>query len=404
MEEKKSNSSLIVLVCLIVAVAICCGFLIVKQLNKNITPKNMFINGVESLFKAEKNVEDFDSINSEVTLSLDAKSPYIEKDVLDLVSKITLKGKVAADIKDNIALIGLNAKYDKDDLVDFKLYSKENVAYMYLTDLFSKWIKFDIEDSTIINFKANDSDITMDEAKALISGVKEALLAALKDSYFTKEKEDSLTKVTLVINKDNILNIVEDTLTNLKENDDVKDVFKKVSGSDIDTVLDQVIEKIKNTDNETLSNLEDIKLAIYLNNKKEVKKVTIDTTVGEQPIKVEVTITSKNDVTVDLYMSGVKFLSISIKETTNKNVTNTTIGVSVSGMLDLTLNIESKIKYNEKIEAVDVSNNVEFNELTENDINNIQTKLMNNKAIQKLMTAVSNFMPQDELSDEDYDY
>ena len=408
MEEKnknKNNSSIVVLVCLLVAVAVCCGFLIMKQLNKKKTPKTLFTNGIENLFKTSKSEKEVETINSKFSLSFNVESALLEQEILDLINKLTLDGKLAVDIKNSIASIDFSADYDKDNLLDTKAYVKDNSVYMYLNNIYDKWIKADMEDSSkqtlLPEFTINNIEVSPEEVNTIADGLKNAFEKALKDSYFTKEKNDDLTNVTLTITKDNILDIVTDTLNNLKDNSEFKEVAKKVIGVDTEYFIDELLKSVKEVTSNDLKDLSDIKISLYLNNKNETKKLTVDTLIEEQPLKLEVEFADNNSFVVSIYMTGIKFASISVENTIKDDNTRTEVKLSVTGMLDATLNIDSTTKYNEKVDSVDVSNSINANELTETDTNTIMEKIMNNKGIQKIITALENVMPQDEL---EYDY
>ena len=401
MENKKNNTSFVVLICLIAAVAVCCGFLIFKQLNKNTTPKNMFINGIENLFKTEKNEKKFETISTDFKLSIDAKSVSLEQEILDLFNKISLEGTANVDIKNNIGLIGLTALYDKSSLFDGKLYIEENAVYMYLTDLFDKWIKLDAGDLTQNDLSGvitmNGVEVDPQELEVLSEEVKDAFIKSLKDNYFTKEKDDNLTIVTLTIDKDNVLDIINSFITNLDNSKNFKETAKKITGTDVDYILDTLTESLKDVSKNDLNEMSPIKIKMSLNNKNEIKKLSVDTTIEEQKILIEAEMVDENNSSLSVYISGIKLISLSVKDEKKGDTTNSTIGLSVTGLIDLNINLETTVKYDEKLEKIDTSNSIDVNSLTEKQIESIENKFMNNKAVQKLISAIEELIPEDEM-------
>ena len=64
---------------------------------------------------------------------------------------------------------------------------------------------------------------------------------------------------------------------------------------------------------------------------------------------------------------------------------------SVMGMVTVTISGTSKAEYSDNLDLPNVSNSVDYEELTEEDMNTIKTKLMENKALVSLIAKISTY-------------
>ena len=99
---------------------------------------------------------------------------------------------------------------------------------------------------------------------------------------------------------------------------------------------------------------------------------------------------------MNLYMMGIKFMSLEDKKVKDKDTTTETIKFNMMDMLTFDMILKYTIKYDINMDKVDVSNYVNANELTETDLNTIEEKLSNNEGIIKLIQAIQNMAQNSE--------
>ena len=397
MEDKRNHSSLVVLACLIVAVLCCTGILVFKQLSKNSTPKSIFVNSIFDKVKSEK--KEYNSFSIDGSLKLNIDSELLDESILDLINKLDLNYSVIGDNKENNYLFKLDSNYDNSRLFNGKAFiGKENRFYVYLTDIFDKWIKFEsIEEDMEIETEdlLENLNLTDKNIEKLIDGLKENIINSLRNDYFVKEKVDDLTKITFTLNEDNIYDIIDNFIDNCDTDTKFKETIKDTFGVDSDYVFEELKKSFKEVKKEDFKGMEEIKFISYVDKNKELKKFVIDTKSEGQPIKLEI-VFDNEDTSMNLYMMGIKFMSLEDKKVKDKDTTTETIKFNMMDMLTFDMILKYTIKYDINMDKVDVSNYVNANELTETDLNTIEEKLSNNEGIIKLIQAIQNMAQNSE--------
>ena len=208
--------------------------------------------------------------------------------------------------------------------------------------------------------------------------------------YTKKLNTDEEVKVILIADLHNYL----------KNSKKFKEVANQLYGTDISSMLEQVETALGQVDKSALAELQDVKIAMYLDKDSNVKKITVDTSVEGTPLKLEV-LFDGNDFALSAYAMGIKLAELSVKNKDDK----CTIYANVISMLEATINIEGTVKYNEKIEKADVSNSVKVDEITETQAETMMGKIMGSKGLTKLITAIEKIMPTSSYElDSDYDF
>lgn len=336
-----------------------------------------------------KNIKGSMSLQTEISTTDESLN-----EIFEILNNIYLAADYEIDYENEEAFIKLNTKYNNEKLVDADVFLEDSKGYVLLKDVYSKYLSTDVDGFDEI---FEEVEIT-DEHKIIVSEAKKALTKSLKSEYFTKEKVSikinnenvSVVKNSLILNAEVVEKIKKDFLTYLKDNDKFIASLSDVTETDKDEILTSIEDELKTFDSEaTYSNNTEVTMSIYtsglMNNI--VKMDLVVTSEGEKTT-IEFTEESENNYSIVLNSAG-STINGSIKLLENNDET-TKVEVSLTEPTSGTtigLTIGMSVKYNTKLTNVDISNSVDVSTLTEEEANEIITKLLENKGIQNLMSA-----------------
>ena len=396
--KKNSTLPLLVIALLLVGVG---GYLYLNVFNKN-TPKKMFISSIEKAFSKASNIKtkDFNTLSDEFNINVKVSSPLLDNDLLNLINKIDLSGKLELDKKNNELYTKIVSKYDNLDLLKFSAYMKDDAFYMMLDDILDKWIKIDLDneniklDLTKQNFNATNIDLKKYEK--LTEEIEKALENSLKDEYFKKEKTDGGNKITLTIDDSNVKDILTSLLKELKKSKEFKEFYKEMSGSNtFDDDMDLIITSLKSV--EIPKDSFKVLFNVYTNSKGEFKKLDITVTSGTEDFSIVLEQTSDDTLEFALKTKGVRMFSGSITAKEEDGKATFKLSLSMMEMINFELNIEEKIKYDIKLDKVDLDNSVTSDKLTEKDLEKLE-KLENSEGIKKFLEDLEKINLEDMMN------
>ena len=386
--KKKSNKSIIVGIIILVLILVGVGGYF--YLNRNTSSnKKTFINSVNGLFKRVNNVKEYDTITTTFDVSVDIKSSLYEKEMLDIINSLNINGKSMIDLKNGKSLVDFKLRSSLDELFAMTTYSLNNNIYIYLNNIYDKWIKSEVEENFDVSVNLLEQDTSFEDTIKVLSQLKNVIFDSIDEKYFSLENDSDSSTVTLTIDKDNILDIVKSIIENVKTDKELNKLFKDNFGIDVVTVLDENKEKIDELTNDTFKDFETVKLSITTNTYNDNKNFALSFNIDDQPYRIELNIDGENSSSIDIYTAGIKFMSLSVNNTVNNDINNTTIKFNMFTVGTVTLKINYKNVYNEKIDDVDVSNNISSADLSEEDINEIMMKIFSNEKLLPLLTGLT---------------
>lgn len=386
--KKKSNKGIIVGIIILVLILVGVGgyFYLNRNTNSN---KKTFINSVNGLFKRVNNVKEYDTITTTFDVSVDIKSSLYEKEMLDIINSLNINGKSMIDLKNGKSLVDFKLRSSLDELFAMTTYSLNNNIYIYLNNIYDKWIKSEVEGNFDVSVNLLEQDTSFEDTIKVFSQLKNVIFDSIDEKYFSLENDSDSSTITLTIDKDNILDIVKSIIENVKTDKELNKLFKDNFGIDVVTVLDENKEKIDELTNDTFKDFETVKLSITTNTYNDNKNFALSFNIDDQPYRIELNIDGENSSSIDIYTAGIKFMSLSVNNTVNNDINNTTIKFNMFTVGSVTLKINYKNVYNEKIDDVDVSNNISSAELSEEDINEIMMKIFSNEKLLPLLTGLT---------------
>ncbi len=391
MEEKKNKTNKklsIIIITLILAMLCTFGYFACRKIKDN-DAKKKFFSAVDKLFTEvanEEKKEDFKTFSGDYTVTMDINSRFIDQEIQDIINKLKLNFKLDFDKENNNYNLSLNSTYDNDKLLNGQLTGLDNKLYLFLDDIYSKWIK--VDSTTNIN---TNSLLTNEDYELLAKELEKALNHALKNTYFKKEVIDDLNKYTLTIDKDNSSIIINDLLDYLENSKEFIKVYEKVSN----TKFSDVTKKIKK-ETKLLTAMDPILVSISTDKKDNLKEIAFETSISNEKIKVVYEIKDIHNIKLTIYDDDVAMVSGSIEEETKDNNKTLNIKLSMMGMFTAKLKVVSNTKYNDKITLPTVTDSIDSNDLTEEDMESIYTKIFNNQGLVKIVEAIENYTNKNE--------
>lgn len=407
-EKKKGKIGLIIcmLLVVVVAAALCTYFMI------NSKPKNILKKYVDKIEFRES--EKLENVKAETKIT--AKINTNDKDtqsILDEIAKCSLKFGTQLDVKDKVEIVNLGLDYDNQNVVDAKIVYKNNL-YIYLNEIFDKYIKFDIEDEEVQkNFEKIFNELAkedlMDNSKEIVDITKRFLNDKINslDNNIENEKtkltingkEKTAKKITVSLSMKEFATYTSEYLEKLAE--------CKAYASDMDTknMLRTAAESLKTVD---FNEKDGIKLNLYtegLNNNFVCFELEVFIEEEGMNVKLQVLKEDKNTYKYTISMSGqgvnIDAVTGTIKieeEIKNKKQQKgkVTFTAKVAEMLTqgLKINGEVCIEYNVQtntgIDNENVENNIKATDLTQDDIDGILEKLQQRPLIGEAITMLMN--------------
>lgn len=337
MENKKKTNKIAILLLIIGLVII--GGVIYFYLFKKSSTFETYIN--KSFSYLEENLVNLDS-EGKITLSFNLNTNNQDmKDVVNLLNKIKVDSAYQIDFTNKKMNINLNSTYDNKELLKGNIYTENSYLYFNLNNITDKYYKSDkIEEyEEMFNLDMNTNDL-----KEYLNDYQEKIIDNL-DKAEIKEENVSL----------NNKNVLKSTLV-------ITDELKKemdLASEDYDFTINKLILY---TDNKNFVRLEIISdnNTITVDKNNNVYKVEF-TEENKEPVKLDIAI-KNNLVNVIAYLNDTDLSG------------NITFGFSKNKLVKFT--------------SVDVKNATNFNDITEDEMNNIFEKISTNEGVMALLGEI----------------
>lgn len=303
-----------------------------------------------------------DSIVGTFDLGMEVNSN--NKEVYNILNNLDVNGSYGIDYKNKIMNLDISSKYDNEELIDFNVYADNGRSYLYLNEVYDKYIDISNEEY------GSYLDKNISDYKSILSSFMIAFSDSVKEEYFKVEKEfvdgKKLKKTSLALTGDNYQEWINNFIGMLLNDKDFLE--------DCANVFDLTVEDIKiRLENILEYNYDGFELVIYTNRLKFVKLEVISD-------DDKVIVSKNNDEYVyDIYNNDVNVISGTVKVISKEN--NNIILISYYDKdreLDMDITINTFIELNGKVERRDVSNSI----LVE-DINGFDMLVMYGKFIKK---------------------
>ena len=396
-KEKKKNKFIlpIIIVIAVLGLLVALYFLLFNN------PKKVFdktiSSGFDALYESLDMATKYDTMSGSGSLSykLSATDASMQS-VFDMINGIAFDYKYAVDYKNKLMNVDFNSTYNNEKLIDLSVYGENGKGYVFLKDVYNKYLSTDIEGYEDI-FETTKNQ---EEVKVILTSVEKALSKSLTNDDFVKEevtikvngKDEKVTSNALVLTNENFNRICKSMLTTLKDDADFISAVNKISQDEnVDTkaALEDAIANIGEVDTTDKST---VKLSIYT---KGILKqfVGINFEVNDENT-IAVSMIKTNDDTYSIVgkQDNKEVVTGTLKVNTTDSTSDVEIIVNVPDVVNVQVNVKSTVNYNSTFNKVDVTNSVDANTLTDVEANTIMTNLMTNPGLSKLITNIQALM------------
>lgn len=376
-KASRGNAAPIIIVILVIVALAVLAFFGGKYYLSSKNSIKIFID--TSLNKLENNIASSGTTSGDLTININGDTTSKEGKIFKILNNLDLNITYDIDTKENITDVNIKTNYYSDELVDANIYIEDGNIYLYLNELYSKYIKYNYKKDN-----SNSNKISNEDYKIIVSSIRTALNESLKEEYFTKSwtkvNGKSVNKVELLLDDKNIKIINENIINNLKNNNKFISSFRRITNkeeTEVKKSLDNEVEKINN--NKYL----DTKISLYTSITKfvmlEVSNKNVQATINSNDNGFVYKVADKENN--NTYNGTFK---IDIKD---DNITYSNITKDDSS---LEMNFSGTIKHNTKIEKKNVSNNILLEDITDREYKEILSKIFNNKAFKRISEDISN--------------
>ncbi|MGI6324538.1 MAG: hypothetical protein ACOXZS_01085 [Bacilli bacterium] len=307
-EQRTNNKYLPVVIGIILIIVLVFGTYMFLM-NK---PKNIFASAINRTYKefkvglnsiydnkiaqlAKENV-----VISDIKLTLSSEANTENESlqaIFDIIDNLAFNMTYSRDIPNKKMALDVNAKLEDENLIDFHLYNENNNSYLYIEEVYDKYLELKGLDLSSIYEESNTEDI-----EYLVDKIKELLIDSLKDEYFEKGKvtidingeKVETTKSTFILTYTRIKDITLYIIENLRKDDKTIDALVNfneqisddiVTKGDIEKSLDDLIKEIKEDEyDDSITN--EIHISVYVKG------------LFNEAVKYELTSINEDDTTV----------------------------------------------------------------------------------------------------------
>ena len=354
---------------------------------------NIINNSKKSFNKLSKETDDIYKVNGSFDVNLNFKDQQLQ-DIGNIINNIKLQYDLSVNNIDEYGIFKINTKYQDDKLINFNsvIDIKEQYFYLYLEDIYNKYLK------TTININENSEIKEQINYNIIINGICESLTDAFKEEDFERKKgkisvKDKLINVSrnsLVINSNNYKRIMTSILNKLINNQEFINEIDKINQEK--TTKDKLNNLLENLNKEEFKDIIKINFYTKLNLKQDLIKIEITRITEEQESIIEIDQLNDNEFVIRLIGDNKELANITIKNNTNNNMLINLELMDEDVNIKLSFNMAyEKLK---KLEKLDTTENIDIDNLSEKETNEIVTKLLENKAITEIINDFSKIFSQ----------
>ncbi len=259
LEKNKKGIILVAIIILLIIAGLFYLFLPTK-------PKSVFTTAINKVSNMSFDKND-KVLGANVSMDTDIHSNNKNQEkIFNIINDLDISYNFLMDSDKKQAHISLDTKYEDKNLLGATMDLKDEKAYLFLKDLYSKNLIIPMDGIEAIYNLSNKEDY-----KIIVNQISKALEKSLKDKYFSKEsskleldgKKVKVDKYILKINNENIKEIAQ-VLSDELNNDEFIDAFARV----VKYSSDEVKEALEEMKGEDVSLDDDIFVSIYLKGKK----------------------------------------------------------------------------------------------------------------------------------------
>lgn len=329
-------------------------------------------------------------INGLINFNLDFRKDYQE--LASIISNISLQINGEIDQNSNEKILNLNTKYKDNELLNVKTYQKEKNDYIYLEDIFDKYLL--IEDNEISNninifTKTKDLKITKDSFIKALATASSDLKFQRKETEITISKQNYQVNENYIELKDNELNSFLIKILNLLlEDKDFLGAFGNITNNENQKIKEDIEEIINELKKEPFNGI--YKLSFYTERNLKQNLISIREEIRQEKEQIIITI---DVVKQNLIKASINYNDSYIDYTISTEDNKFNMEIELKSQ-NYSIKLNCKFNYDkiDHLTNIDISNSVKVNDLNEDEISQIENNLLNNTNIQKIVNEMQGIL------------
>lgn len=331
-------------------------------------------------------------INGLLNINMEMKdASYKYNDLLDVINETTIQFNGEFDENEKKSNINLSAKYKDDSLTDIDLYIDNNDIYLYMKDLYDKYLKLDNQEENNINKALFDKSLSEEDIKIITSSLFKAYSNALLKRELTRKEEKIIINSKEITANNNYLN-----LKNKELNDFIIDILKYLYDNNnfINTLEKNDNANIKSSIKELIDNLmeNEVKatytISFYTKKglKQELLSIRQDITNNDEKLYFDIDIIDKNNLLISFNDTS---STIQFKINYAENILNLDITFKND---DNKFEIILQLNYEGIKEVIkeNIANSINISDLEEKDLQKIDNNLRKNEKLYGFLEKIFN--------------
>lgn len=403
--EKKSSKKTLKIVLLILLILAIAGVVTFFAFNKiNSKPDKVFEKAVDQMFEETEKVKDYKTASMELDISGEVKAMETNTDtdittmatqinmINAILKEVNLHTEVQVDLENKLLNLVLAAQYQNKDVINVEGIVQDEKVYVYLKDLYSKYIevpKEELEDldlSAIFETSKVNADLNKD--------IKEILKSKIENTEFDTEeveievegKTKKVNKSTMKLSVKELSDVCYDILDKVNEYQEDRQVKEAIADMQEELKDSEETENYMNIDlySEKTGN-KIVKVDVALVNKEDNEVILISGTKTED--KTWEIVFSMNEDSTDTKDVKDMIKIVLTEENENEGKISLVVMVEEEG-IEATLNIKYKAEYNKNIEKKNINNSINANSMTDTDLMEIYQNAQKNEVLKSILDLV----------------
>lgn len=377
-----------VVIALIIIAGVCAEMFLFKD------SKEIFEQTITQVFNSiEKSVDKYlpekmDLNKKDFTLKGDLSfDTSLDLDKYNDLKDYSLNFDINLSMVKEIMTMNLGLKEKDKDFLNAMIIAQNNTIYGKIPELLSKTInlgKFDWDKE----IKIEEMDFSKEKTKKLINGTKEMILYTLDKTLIKETKnvnalgKNDITELSYLLDENNQKRTLEKTIEYLKNNDEYLTLLAEMTSEDKNKIIENLEDNL-----EYFDAAEEMTIKIYVDGiLKQPVGMEIDISSGtialvDNKITIntedaQIEIEEKNDELIINYNTDnvIATVNVKIKEMAAEKISLSMVLKAEYESETYQLNINLETNQNANVTKENVSNAVDYNSLTTEDIQNMYSK------------------------------
>ena len=362
-EKTKHKTLKIIISIMLIVIMILGGYYYYNKIN---SPQNKYNNIKEAINKKINN-NNFLKLDSPLKinglLKYDIEDSVKYKEIKNIINDLTIQMNGEIDLNNNLSNLNINSKYKDDPFISFQTYKENNMNYLYLFDIFNKYILLD---------DANIKNISFEEVKSSLKSIILELFNTINPDIIkrnvqtiTINKQDiEAFEYTIFLEKEDVIEFFNDYFKKLNNNPKYLNLLKQLN-------IEEKINEFINIINQD-------------NNKYEIKIYTKKDFLKNELISIRQTLKSDINITLNFDIIDQENYYLYFQNNDSEKEIYLTLNDSIA-------KIDKKMKNQEESIHINASFNYEpVSNVTKESINNsIKKSELNNEEKQIIKENIS---------------